>query len=320
MDYRNRSGYPSTVFEKINANLNSTSCNSSTEMIPPEISIFMAVWNIALAISTMVLNVLVFVAVRRNNSLRFPSKLLLLNLISTDLGSGAVSQPLFAALLFAVNASSPYNNTTCFLLTSFSCAASLFCSAAVATMAAISLDRYAAFFFHLRYKEIVTTKRVSLFLVVSWSLSFAFASTFWFHFYLHRYLLISSQLLLCTTIIATYARIYRGLRRYHGPRVQDEAQATAAGSALDVAKYRRTAYSMAWVCGLFLVCYVPQLCVYLLRTYVFAESAFMAVLHNLTLTLALANACFNPLVYCFRLPEIRAEVIRSICKILPKNT
>ena len=53
--------------------------------------------NVILALVTTVANTLVLLAIRKNTSLHLPSKLLLGNLVVTDLGAGIVAQPMLVA-------------------------------------------------------------------------------------------------------------------------------------------------------------------------------------------------------------------------------
>ena len=275
----------------------------------PSLLFTVASWNVLLSVSAIVLNTLVFAAVRRNHSLRLPSKILLLNLILTDFATGVFTQPFYAAFLLARATTSVH--VTCILFRLYTFFLTMLSSASISAMTLISLDRYAAFFHHHKYKEIVTTKRVSVSLAITWSTSSLLTSQHYWASNEFLYFAACSLMFCLFAITTAYTKIYRGLRRYHGPRVHD--QATAAGSALDVAKYRRTAYSMMWVCGLFMLCHLPHLCSLLV---VIVRPAY-AILLMFTPTVILLNSSLNPLLYCFSLPEIRADVIRSVRKLLP---
>ena len=128
---------------------------------------------------------MVFIAVRRSCALHWPSKLLLLSLIVTDVGTGAITQPVFTALLLAKASNMPHR--TCVLLRMCYYVFSLFSSASLIMMAAISFDRYAALFHHLKYREIVTAKTVGVFLAASWATSAFYASALGWNKTLHVY-------------------------------------------------------------------------------------------------------------------------------------
>ena len=135
-----------------------------------------AALNVLLAIVAIFGNSLVFSAVRHSPSIRLASKLLLFSLILTDLGVGLVVQPQFVTFLVTKVKDSPA--IACLSLKSFDFAAIMFYCASVSTMMAISLDRYIALFFHLKYHEIVTTRRVCVVLAIIWSFALFYPFTF----------------------------------------------------------------------------------------------------------------------------------------------
>ena len=271
---------------------------------------FVAAFNITFAVLATVLNVLVFVAVRQNNSLRQPSKLLLLSLVITDLGTGVITQPHYAAYLLTRAANTI--KTFCKLRRFYEFATKTFSVASLFTMAAISLDRYIAFFSHTEYREIVTTKRVCAFFASSWLYSVVSGSALYWDMSVVYWTQILAISFCLFTITAAYAKIYRGLRRHNGLQVQGHA--TAAANALHMAKYRRTASGMMWIYGLFLLCYLPHF-----FHLVLIHNGPSDVVSQSTKTLLLLNSFINPLVYCFRLPEIRVEVIKIARKVLCQN-
>ena len=114
-----------------------------------------------------------------------------------------------------------------------------------------------------------------------------------------------------------YIKIYRGLRHPHGHRVQDQAQVQAqqqAGNTLDLAKYRRSTSSMLCIYGLFILCYLPYFCVSIIKAF-FQLNAFIQCIYEFSSTVVYLNSCLNPMVYCFCLPEIRAEVRKTLRKL-----
>ena len=127
-----------------------------------------AALNFLLYVVTIIANILVFAAIRKSTSLHLPSKLLLCGLVLTDLAVGLIAQPLFAAFLVSkVKDVSGSGGILCFLV-SLGIIGATMSYGSLCTMTLISVDRYIAFHFHLRYKEIVTAKRVVVSLVAVW--------------------------------------------------------------------------------------------------------------------------------------------------------
>ena len=271
-----------------------------------------AALNVPLAIAATFTNILVFAAVRHSPSIRLPSKLLLCSLVLTDVGVGLVVQPQFVTFLIMKVKDHPA--IACYCRQSFDIASATFTSASVSTMTAISLDRYIALFFHLKYHEIVTTRRVCVVLAIVWSLALFYASTWFWNTTLYSSLTFCGLCVCFLVISVAYIKIYRGLRQQYGHQVQEQAQVQAqqqAGNTLDLVRYRRSASSMLWIYSLFILCYLPYFCVRFVSAFLY-HNVFIHCIIEFSLTAVFLNSCLNPFIYCLRLPEIRAEVLRIL--------
>ena len=275
--------------------------------------------NVLLAIVAIFANSLVFAAVRHSTSIRFPSKLLLDSLLLADIGVGLVAQPQFVTFLVTKVKGSPALACFCLRLSFF--ASLMFAAVSLLTMVTISLDRYIALFFHVEYHEIVTTKRVCLILAFHWLYAVIFASAWLWNTTVFYFFYFFGVFVCCLVIPVAYIKIYRGLRHHHGHQVQDQAQVQAqqqTGNTLDLAKYRRSASSMLWIYGLFILCYLPSVCLTFIIEFV-QRTAFTTCLSEFALTIFYFNSSLNPFVYCFRLPEIRAKVLQILRKLCGQN-
>ena len=276
--------------------------------------------NISLALMTTVANILVLSAIRKNTSLRLPSKLLLGNLVLTDLGVGIAVQPLFVAFLVAKVKG--YSDIICFASVSFATVGSILACVSLLTMAAISLDRYIALYFHLRYRDIVTTKRVFSVLVVVWLFAGLYPCLWLWKPTVWKYLFLtvaSISFIVCTL---SYTMIYRGLRHQQLNQVADEAQAQPqqqAANPLNVARYRRSASNMLWIYCLFVLCYLPPVLTEI-AIRVVGHTVILRCITEFAVTVAFFNSCLNPFVYFYRLPEIRASVLETLHKICGRSS
>ena len=204
-----------------------------------------AALNVLMAIVAILANIMVFNAIRHSTSIRLPSKLLLCSLILTDLGVALVVQPQFATFLITKIKESL--DISCFFLKSIAVTGHTLACVSLLTMTAISLDRYIALFFHLKYHEIVTTRRVCVVLAIIWSCSGFFASTLLWNKILLASIAIPGIIVCFVVMSVAYIKIYRGLRHQHGHQVQVQAQVQdqqQTGNTLDLAKYRRSTSSM----------------------------------------------------------------------------
>jgi len=129
--------------------------------------IFLITINIPLSIMTFLGNVLIIVALSKVSSLHPPSKLLLGCLASTDLSVGLVTRPLRRSLFM-----SPEHSKRCYYINLlYESIGGMFCAVSVLTLTAISVDRLLALMLGLRYRQVVTLKRIWVFAVTSWLLS-----------------------------------------------------------------------------------------------------------------------------------------------------
>ena len=111
--------------------------------------------NIVLSITASLGNILILIALRKVTSIHPPTKLLFQCLAITDLGVGLISQPLMATLMLLVD--NILNIMFSRLLSSLSIT---FCGVSVFASTALSVDRLLALFLGLRYRHVVTLKRI----------------------------------------------------------------------------------------------------------------------------------------------------------------
>ena len=271
-----------------------------------------AALHVVLSVVTTVANILVFDAIRKSTSLHLPSKLLLCGLVLTDLAVGLIYEPLNTA--FLISKDPLWSDTQCILGISATLVGNSMSCASLLTMTVMSLDRYIAFHFHLRYKEIVTAKRVVVCLVAVWLLSVFVASTPLWSVMFYSYLVLGGGFVLFLVTFLAYIKIYIGLRHHHGHQVQGQAQVEAqqqTGNTLNVAKYRRSASNMLWIYCVFILCYLPYVFI-LSATLLVGYSVFISCVIDSAATVVSFNSCLNPFLYCYRLPETRAGVLQTL--------
>ena len=143
-------------------------CSSSLAGGLQQESVSFAAVNILLSITTFLGNSLILVALHKESSLHPPSKLLYRCLATTDLLVGLVAQPLhFTYWMSLVHE----HWSLCYYAgeAAYTTGAAL-CGVSLLTMTAISVDRLIALLSGLRYKEIVTLKRIYIIIASFWVL------------------------------------------------------------------------------------------------------------------------------------------------------
>ena len=277
-----------------------------------QLGIFLSTLNIFISITAFFGNVLIIVALPKVSTLHVSSKLLFQCLASTDLCVGLVLQPVYIAyLMSSVSISCDYLDSISKVL------AVIFCGVSLLTLTAISVDRLLALMLGLRYRQIVTLRRVWMFVILFWLSSSATAMTYLYHDYLITIVIISIVLLLCMlTSTFCYTKIFLTLR-HHQFQVQDhvsQEQPNEERTPLNIARYKKTVSSAVWVQMTLVACYLPfgvaTIVVGVSETYPSA----LALVWELTLSLLTLNSSLNPLLYCWKIRGIRKAVKETVKK------
>ena len=187
-------------------------------------------------------------------------------------------------------------------------------------MTAISVDRLIALLLGLRYRQVVTYRRTCITVTGFWILSIVGASTL----FLNRritswYQYIVSVLCLVTTIFA-YAKIFVTLR-HNQIHVQSHAAQGQPSQAipLNIARYRKAVYSALWVQGTLGICYLPYtIAIFLTPQRGMPLSIYLA--RKFTGSMVLLNSSLNPLLYCWKIREVRQGVKETLRQLFCRSS
>ena len=83
-----------------------------------------------------------------------------------------------------------------------------------------------------------------------------------------------------------------------------------------VQRKRRSAMASLYVYLVFTVCYLPNICVFIIIASTSEPRNDLQHLHFYTLTLLFLNSTLNPLIHCWRVNHIRHTVIATLRNIL----
>ena len=288
--------------------------NSSFEVRYPAslvgMSAAFAALNTFLSITAILGNILILIALNKVTSIRPPTKLLFRCLAVTDLCIGLVTQPLFTVMLL------PSFNYNVYFYVGYIDAISshVLCGVSLLTSTAISVDRLLALSLGLRYRYVVTLRRVRALIISFWFLTGASAGcAFISGMNLFVYAVV---ILICLLISAiSYANVHFRLRHQllhvqgHVHQRQQLPPNGVVPSALNLARYKKTVSFIAWVqLGLF-ACYSP-LCIVLISFH-FKEFLDENVFYFF-LSLLFLNSSLNPILYCWKIREVKQAVKDTI--------
>ena len=299
-----------------NANLKTyrqSVCSAETTGGTQNYLIFLSVLNILLSIVAFLGNSLIPVALHKDSSLHPPSKLLFRNLAATDLCVGIIVEPLAVINWISVVSEQwsvcRYSSAVLFLT------AYVLCSVSFLTLTAISVDRLLALLLGLGYRQVVTLKRTYALLVVVWVVSiFGTGLSFWNTVILSlcSYIITS----ICAVIaMCSYTKIFLTLRHHHH-QVEKIAQVQPSRTIpLNIARYRKTVFSVLWVQLTLVVCYLPYNLLAASTNHI-TQSTAIFLARQVTGVLIYLNSSLNPILYCWKIREVRQAVKETITQFI----
>ena len=275
--------------------------------------IFISAFNSFLSIAAFLGNVLILLALCKEISLHPPSKLLLRSLATTDLCVGLIAEPLYVTLLLTVV--NQHWSICRYVAVAVSFTSYFLCGVSLLTLAAISVDRLLALLLGLRYKQVVTLKRVYLI-----TITFCVMSTTSSTLKLLLNSIVGSWydtivVSLCLVIsVFSYTKIFVTLR-HHQNQVQDHVQQPDQTNQLNIARYRKAVSSALWLQFMLVVCYLPYLILVTVAIHV-EPCASVSLAFSYSATLVYLNSSLNPILYCWKIDEVRQAVKDTIRQVL----
>lgn len=181
-------------------------------------------------------------------------------------------------------------------------------------MTGIAIERYLALYLHLRYKEVVTTKRILAAVLCLWAFFILLAaSRFWIaNGNLFNNIIISLIFVSMAITFIAYLKVLKSVRRHESEigdqkTIQTAQQFPVEHRLTKITRYKKSTMTMVYILGIFVLCYIPFLCVKV----VYKIDGYTTSVKTANLyasTIVFLNSSFNPLVYCWRIPNIRKAV------------
>lgn len=265
-----------------------------------------------LAIATTMANLCILITIWRTSYLHTPSNIILFSLALSDLGVGLLAQPV--AVVNTVAKIQGFINTACVSGAAVAALSTYLCGVSLLSVTAVSIDRYLALHLHLRYKQLVTNKRVMALLVLTWLfVALVLLTWLWYPWLiLSLGIAVGSICILITS--GCFFRIYLVLR-YHLSQIliqtHSKIENQKSNEVLNLTHYRKSVLGMFMVYLVLLFCYLP----YLSAACVVAVQGITTtnrLLFELTRTVVYANSAINPFIYCWRLQDIRTAVLQRL--------
>ena len=303
--------------------LNASSLQDSKCFLPYQVSNAIKSTSVTLTIGVItsllapmavVGNALIMAAVWRNPSLRTPSYVLLAGLAFTDFCTGLLSQP-FHVMNQLVGLTGNIK-MFCIARTLTESVFIYFASLTGIIMTLIAVERW----LHMSRRSLLTVRRVVILCITFVVFLIIFDACYIYSKYTENTSLLragfvifslAASLCLVLTIFA-YFKVFRIIR-------QHQHQVHTNQNASNMKKYRKSIFTILYILAIFLIGYLPYLCCVLVIFVIMdpddrTESVLAAM--DACATLLLSSSFFNPLLYYWRIKEIRdsaRNIVRKLC-------
>ncbi|XP_078343949.1 melanocortin receptor 4-like [Oculina patagonica] len=289
--------------------INKSSDTGKSDSRPDNIVITNCALNALLMLISITGNTLVLAAILRTPSLRSPAFILLCSLAVSDLLVGLFLQPVYIAYQLTDNAS---------LFQALDIVAFSACGVSLSTMTAISVDRFLALHYHMRYPNLMTTHRALYTSVTLWLIAILLSFlVYWKSTWMVHNLSTAFGIILCLLVSTIcYIKIYRIVRQ-HQLQIHAQQQAVESLNAetnQNMQRSKKSAINTFIYYVVMIMCYTP-----LFIILVISGDGWKST-WNFTETVAFMNSSINPFLYCWRIRELRTAVVKTGKQMLCKQT
>ena len=255
----------------------------------------------------VVSNFFIVLVIVRNVSLQTPSNILLGCLAVCDLLVGLVVQPCYISFRIMET----FNNfVPCSLRIVYSESFWICYGVSFMTLSAISLERFIALHVHLRYKELVTSRRIVKVVLAIWIVDITLTSLEWLPQQKYfRYVQVALWLACLLLTCLAHVRIFQILRRH---QLQISAAERQPTPVYNYQRQIKLAISVAYMVGIYCAFNIPVMVVQL---YIYSKGRLASYnITSWTETVAFLNSSINPIVCCWKNKDIRDAVLRIVVK------
>ena len=243
----------------------------------------------------------------------------MLSLAVSDLGVGLLVQPLYITRLVMMIKENTQTLYFEIALNSFFATSNFLVNASFFGVVALAADRFLAVHFYLRYQELVTHKRVVTVVISIWIISAILMLLYTrIPSNVAAIIPVPVESVCYLSTVFFYFKICLAVR-HHSNQIhvlQAQLAQNNEGDMTNAARERKTAVGTFYVYLVFLICYLPSTCVWIiLRSAGPSTMLFQFGLY--TNTLMYLNSSLNPLIYSWKMRHVRHAVMEILRNILP---
>ena len=262
--------------------------------------------NAVFSLITAIGNLVILQVIWRKQELHTPSFILLFCLAASDLLVGLVCQPFYVA--YKITELTDNFGAYCILRMIQSISGWTTAGVSLQILSGVSIDRLLVLTLHLRYNTIVTVQRILQTVFVVWVLSVAIVML---RFWIRQWLIFPVATVVISFFVTTMStlKIFQIVRRHQ--RQISQQQQSVQSTTVDVLKCRKSAVTVLYVYGLFVIFYLP-LCATMVVETLTGYTLRVKIAYDYAATAVFINSFLNPLVYCLRFGEIRRALRNSL--------
>ena len=282
--------------------------------------------DIITAMPTILLNALVIFAVATRRRLRNNSTILLASLAGADLLTGLVVLP-FA---FAIDLKRLLGfDSFCLLEKAFTVTLAMVTYASISHLVIISIDRFIAIKYPLRYQEIVTETRIIFGIVLDWGFTLLVTinelvlalidgdSVYSIYSHVNTIIQMAIGTLSTVVISLSYGYIYsetrRQVKRLKAEQLpQEEVQR--------IRNDRTAATTLAIILIVLVATYLPTIVLTALSSSIAAPPRFICIIWSWVGGTCVLGPLCNPIIYCWRMKNLRRAFLEILHLRQPENT
>ena len=190
----------------------------------------------------------------------------------------------------------------------------LFTTLSLGTLAYLSIERSIAIHWHLRYYEVVTTKRVAVTVIQLWVFQFSMSTIIWFaigSYSILAALSVAGAFCCILVICCSYMSIWKIVQRHHN-RIQSDQTAAQAQNALNMLKHKAKTYTSLIILELFAFCYFPYLFFEIDRLSRGEHDFIDIATYSILETVVFVNSSLNPIIYFWRVKDLRRAAWKAL--------
>lgn len=275
---------------------------------------FLLVLNIFISLAAVLGNAVILDALSNDPFCRSSSRFFLRCLATKDICVGLISEPLTVCYWLST-VKERWNNCHS-LVTAVFVIANILTLVSLMTVTTTIIDRFLALKLGLRYKHVVTLRRLHITLAAFWIVSFAIAVISLLNFlaYLWHVYVVTSLCLVTASF--AFTKIFCTLSAHQNQVLGSEQQKTS----LNLMRIKKEVSSAFWVKLNMIVCYLPHIIVGVVAQVLQDPSDPISTTFFITkasaLTLVYLNSSLNPILYCWKIKSIRHAVKIRLKKLL----